>query len=351
MPWGMVGRMRKPGMAELAAAAGVSMATVDRALNGRQKVHRDTVNHLAAVARAIGHPAAVRLSGFHAPAPGLKLRLGVVLHKQGQDFYKAFAAELARAVAAETRVQAELVLEFSGSQGPSDMAAHMRAMAGRCDVLAATAVNHPEVAEAVEDLAAQGIRTVTLLSEFGEGMRAGYVGLDNYRMGRTAGWSIAQSARAAGSVAVFIGGQRWHGHALRDQGIRDFLREKAPHLRVLETRVNLETRALTQDAVARLLRGEPDLRGIYVAGGGMEGAIAALREGRAGGRVALVVSALTPVSRQALIDGLATLVIDTPLELLCRRLIARMHALATGAPFDGPDQEFLLPALFLPESL
>lgn len=44
----------------------------------------------------------------------------------------------------------------------------------------------------------------------------------------------------------------------------------------------------------------------------MEGAIAALREARQPGEVALVVNELTPESRSALIDRHVTMVIATP---------------------------------------
>ena len=37
---------QRPGFQDLAKAAGVSVATVDRALNGRQKVRADTVARL-----------------------------------------------------------------------------------------------------------------------------------------------------------------------------------------------------------------------------------------------------------------------------------------------------------------
>lgn len=340
---------KRAGLAELAQAAGVSMATVDRALNGRQKVRAETVAHIAEVARRIGHPAARRFAGGAGLLP--PLRFGVLLHKQGQGFYRAFAEELRRAVAAEPAAEGRLVLDFSGSQAPGEMAAKLRAMAGRCDALAATAVNHPEVTAAVEDLRGRGLPVFALLSDFAPGLVSGYLGLDNYRVGRTAAWMLATHARRPGAVAVFVGGHRWHGHELRDRGFRDGLRDRAPGLRLLETLVNLETRALTYEAVRGLLARHPDLVGIYVAGGGMEGAIAALRDAGAGGRVALVVSALTPESRRGLAGGQVTLVIDTPLEALCRALTARMAAAALGQPLpEGGKALYLPPAYTLPET-
>lgn len=339
---------RRPGLVELAEAAGVSLATVDRALNGRERVRADTVARIAEAARRLGHPAALRLSGAQVDLP--ELRFGVALHKQGQDFYKAFAEELQRAVAQAQGVRGRLVLEFSVSQAPSEMARLLRAMEGRCDVLAATAVNHPEVSEAVAHLRGRGMHVFSLLSDFALESRTGYLGLDNLKHGRTAGWMMALAARDPGKLAIFVGGHRWHGHELRETGFRAYLREKAPQLEVLEAMVNLETRQLTYEATLALLARHPTLRGVYVAGGGMEGAIAALREAKRPD-VALIVSALTPDSRAALAEGVATLVLDTPLEKLCRTLIATMSRAALGQGEVERLQLFLPPDIHVGESV
>lgn len=341
--------MKRLGMAALAAAAGVSVATVDRVLNGREAVREETRLQIAEAARRINHPAARRLLKMGDDLP--VLRIGMLLHKQGQDFYKAFAEAITLAVAQAQGVRGQLVLEFSPSQAPSEMASHLRAMAGRCDVLAATAVNHPEVTAAVESLRGLGLPVFSLLSDFAQGARAGYIGLNNLKVGRTAGWLMATLSRNPGVMAIFVGGHRWHGHDLRETGFRGYLRECAPHLTVLDPLVNLETRQLTYDATLGLLARQPDLRGIYVSGGGMEGAIAALRESPPSRRVPMVVSALTPDSRAGLAEGIVSMVIDTPLEKLCRDLVALMVAASTDGAPQGTAQYFLPPDLHVPESL
>lgn len=341
---------RRPTIHDVARAAGVSSATVDRVLNAREKVREDTARKVYDAARKIGYHAAP-LIGQRVQAELPRLRLGVVLHKERQAFYQNFRAELERAVAHATGVRASLVLEFSASQAPSEFAALMEGMLGRADVVAATAVTHPEVSDAVVKLNAAGIPCFALLNDFAQGIRQNYLGLNNIKVGRIAAHMISQTVRQPGKIAVFVGGYRWHGHELRETGFRSYFREYAPNFTILDTLVNLETRQLTYEASLDLLGRHPDLRGIYCAGGGMEGAIAALREVRAPGEVALVVNELTPESRAALVTRYIAMVIGTPLQRLCADLIS----LATEAqsqplpPVAG--QHFLQPDLFLPESV
>jgi LacI family transcriptional regulator len=82
----------------------------------------------------------------------------------------------------------------------------------------------------------------------------------------------------------------------------------------------------------------------------MEGAIAALREAKSHD-VALIVSAFTPESRAALATGVATMVIDTPLEKLCRALIAEMTRAALGSSEMDRVALYLPPDLHVGESV
>jgi LacI family transcriptional regulator len=313
-------------------------------------VREDTAFRVYEAARLVGYHAAP-LIGQRVQTDLPRLRLGVVLHKEKQAFYQTFKAELERAVAAAQGVRASVQIEFAPSQTPADFAALMEDFSGRVDAVAATSVTHPEVTEAVMRLNAKGIPCFALLNDFAQGVRQNYLGLNNMKIGRIAAHLIAITSHQAGKIAVFVGGYRWHGHELRETGFRSYFREYAPQFTVLDTLVNLETRQLTYEATLDLLNRHPDLRGIYCAGGGMEGAIAALREVRQPGEITLVVNELTPESRAALVSRHVGLAIATPLGRLCADLVT-LAAEAVGdgiTPLQG--QHFLPPDLYLSESV
>ncbi len=341
---------RRTTIHDVAREAGVSTATVDRVLNAREKVREDTARRVYEAARLVGYHATPLIGQrVHTDLP--RLRLGVVLHKEKQAFYQTFKAEIERAVAQATGLRASAIIEFAPSQTPADFAALMDGMATRVDAIAATAVTHPDVTEAVSRLNAKGIPCFALLNDFAQGVRQNYLGLNNMKIGRIAAHLIAQTSHQPGKIAVFVGGYRWHGHELRETGFRSYFREYGPQFTVLDTLVNLETRQLTYEATLDLLNRHPDLRGIYCAGGGMEGAIAALREVRQPGDVQLIVNELTPESRAALISRHVGMAIATPLGRLCADLVT----LAAEAVRDGitplQGQHFLPPDLYLPESV
>ncbi|MFZ7091362.1 LacI family DNA-binding transcriptional regulator [Primorskyibacter sp. 2E233] len=340
----------RPTISDVARAAGVSVTTVDRALNGRSKVREETVRKIAEAAHRIGyHGHGLFQSRLDATLP--ELRLGFVLSKKSQEFYQNFTREIEKAVADRTDIRGFADIRYSSSQSPGEYAELLTDLGKTCDAVACTAVNDKRLNQIVSDLKADGVPVFSVLNDFAQGIRKNYLGLNNMKVGRVAAWMITKTAPHPGKLAIFVGGNRWHGHDLREVGFRSFVREVDRGFTVLDTLVNLETRQVTYEATLDLLIRHPDLTGIYVAGGGMEGAIAALREVHETPKVALVVNELTAESRAALIDGYAVMAIATPLPALCKELVDLMTK-ATRHEDDGiAGQHFLDPLIILPELL
>lgn len=340
----------RPTITDLARAAGVSVATVDRVLNGRHRVREETARRVYEAANAIGyHAAGLIRQRIQQDLP--HYRLGFVLQKPRQSFYQAFARELEQASNAALGMRVDAHIDFTDSQTAGDIIAKLKEVAARSQAVAMVAPDHAMLTVAVQELKDRGIPVISLLSDFAPGVREGYLGLDNRKVGRTAAWVIANTSRKSGKVAVFVGSHRFHGHELREIGFRTYFREHAPDFQILDTLINLDTPQITHEAMLDLLQRHPDLVGLYVAGGGMEGAIAALREENTAGRIVAVCNELTPETRAALADEIMTAAIATPLPRLCADLVGLMvRAIEAGAS-KTPGQTFLPFDFYISENI
>lgn len=335
---------------DVAREAGVSVATVDRVLSGRMKVREETALKVHEAAQKIGyHGANAIRSRILADMP--EMHFGIILQKERHAFYRDFATQIEAAILADTQHRLRVTIRFAETTLPGELADLLRAMSGKVQAVAATGLDHHEVTAAVSDLRARGIPTFSLLSDFAQGVREAYIGTNNLKVGRAAGWLMSRLARQRGKIGIFIGGHRFHGHELRETGFRSSLREYAPEFELLNPQINLETRQLTHEATVEMLEKHPDLVGIYCAGGGMEGAIAALRDSGRAREVTLFVNEMTDVTRQALQDGTVSIVFGTPLREICGELVASMvHAVEHGMA-ETPGQRFLPFQVWTPESL
>jgi len=341
---------RRPTLTDLANASGVSVATVDRVLNGRLPVREETARRVYEAAQAIGyHAAGVIRHRLQQDLP--QYRLGFVLQRPHQFFYQSFARELESAVKAAQTIRGTAQVEFLQSQIPAEIAAKLREVGARCKAVAMVAIDHPTVTAAVLELKEKGVPVFALLSDFAQGIRENYLGLNNHKAGRTAAWLIARTARRPGKVAVFVGSHRFHGHEMREIGLRSYFREYAPEFEMIDTLVNLEDKRIAHEATLDLLQRSPDLCGLYVAGGGLEGVISALREEGMAGKLTMICSEISPESRAALADNIVTMVIAEPLERLSRDLIGQMIQAVESGPTETPGQVFLPFDIYVSENI
>jgi LacI family transcriptional regulator len=277
--------------------------------------------------------------------------LGFLLQKRQDDFYKALANELQSATKAASSVRGRAIIEFMDELVPSFIAAKIREIGPRVDVLAVVAVDHPLVSEAVEDIVAKGKPVFTLLSDLTTPARAGYIGVDSRKAGRTAAWTISRLAKKPGKIGILLGSHRYLSQETAEISFRSYMRENAPEFQLLEPIVNLDDQRIAYEAVEDMISTNADLVGIYMSGGGREGLVRALRDEKAGNRIIAVCNELMPVTRSALIDGTLDLVLATPLVALASHAVAAMAQAATSGRHDGGTLTRLPAEIFVSENI
>ena len=333
--------VKRPTIADLARQSGVSVATVDRVLNRRLPVRDDTALRVVAAAEAIGYHATGLLKQRLTEVP--PRTFGFLLQKRNDEFYKSLATELTAATRAATFMRGRAVVEFMDEIVPAMIAAKIVEAGSKADALAVVAVDHPLVNEAIAAVTARGKPIFTLLSDVTAPSRSGYLAVDSRKAGRTAAWAITRLAKASGKVGILLGSHRYLSQELSEISFRSYMREHAPEFQLLEPLINLDDQRIAYEAVTDMIASNPDLGGIYVAGGGTEGVIRALRDEQAGGRIVAVCNELMPVTRAALIDGTVDMVLATPAAALAQLAVEVMARACNGERLGGSNQ-ILLPA-------
>ena len=321
---------RRSTIADLAEASGVSVSTIDRILNGRHPVRKATGDKVLAAAQAIGFyatPALRERLGVGQPV----LRLGVLLQQSGRVFYLLIAKALEQA-AREAGKGVRIVVEHLDDLTPEAIAARMIEMGNRVDALAVVSAEHPRVTQAIEALAAQNVPVFGLISGLTASCGTGYVGLDNWKVGRTAGWGIAGLRKVPGRVGIFVGNHRYRCQELNEAGFRSYFREHAPDFTLLEPISTFEDRRVARELTEELLAREPELAGIYICGGGITGVMDAVAASGRAGKLVVVGHELMEPTRAGLMDGVLTLVIAHPIARLAAEAVAAMREAAAGKP-------------------
>lgn len=341
--------MSRPTIADLARAAGVSVATVDRVLNARHRVREPTAERVLGAAEAIGYHGTPLLKSRL--RPNIPERTFAFLLQREDAFYAQFGTDLAAATRALTEFRAKSVIDFAPDLSPGVIAERLLRLGESAHAVAVVSVDHPRVSDAIATLRARGVPTFAVLTELGAGAAAPYVGRDNRKEGRTAAWLIAKAARRPGKVGIIVGSHRFLCQETAEISFRAYLRENAPEFTPLEPLVNLEEPRIAYAATQDMIATHPDLVGLYVCGGGQEGVIAGARDEPRSRGLAIVCNELTPTARAGLVDGVLTAVISTPTALLAQRTLAAMGS-AIAAPNETVANPVFVPfELYLPTNV
>jgi len=284
---------------DIARAAGVSTATVDRVLHGRGNVRPQTAQRVMRAAAALDYiPAEHALEG---PAP---LNLTFVL-PAGSNRYLHMLAETV-AYGAQNLAPAPVRCRVHQVEGfdPQALAQALLRAGRRSDGVAFMALEHVLVREAVRELAESGVPAVTLVSDLSNSRRAAYVGLDNRAAGRTAALLLGRFlGKRSAQVALIAGSRSYRAHEEREAGFLSLIDEMFPQLEVVGLREGHDDAAVNQRQTRALLEQYPRLAGIYNIGGASDGVGRALQQAGRGESIVFIGHGLSPDTRALLIDG------------------------------------------------
>jgi LacI family transcriptional regulator len=293
-------RMMKPTIHDVADAAQVSLATVDRVLNKRGGVAAKSMDKVEAAVVQLGY---VRDAAAANLSRNKIYRFCFVLPEAQTGFVSLLrgAIEAERGVLLAERVALDIVV------APSfDVARQVAALrAVEADAVAVMASEAPEVQAEIGRLSAAGVPVVTLVADLPRADRAAYVGPDNVLAGRTAAGFMGQFLAGRPSVVLPVAGSlAARDHSERLMGFRAVMGERFEQIEILPAVEGFDDAA----RVAGLVRAAGAIAGIYAIGAGTRGLVEAV--GQMASRPVVVAHELTDVSRQALRDGQIDLVID-----------------------------------------
>lgn len=315
---------------QIAKAAGVSTATVDRVLNDRPGVNPTTARRVREVLAALG--GTVTQPGRPKSAPNY--RFAFVLPDARTAFFDAVDRVVAQS-AGEFRHQhvTELTLRLP-SHDPNAFAQELSKLTD-FGGLALLAPDVPQVKLAINELVQAGVQVVTLFSDVPGSMRAAFLGTDNRAAGRTAGLLLGHgtAGRTRTRTALFSPPTRFAAEIDRRIGFGQLFEERFGELEVLRC---LEVPDTEDEAYRYAMDCLPSagaadaVAGVYSISGGSFGISRALADRGYAGRALFAVHDLVEVHRNLLASGAVDYVLHQDVYLSVSAAARTLRALQDG---------------------
>lgn len=322
---------------DVAQAAGVSLATVDRVLNGRPGVRGSTVKAVHAAAERLGFRKDVTAANL---ARRRRYRFRFLLPTLPQNaFMQDVRRQIDIAALRDLDQRIALSVQEYAAFDPLDLARRLAdCHPGETMGVAVVAVDAPEVRHAFAQLVARGVPVVTIVSDASPSPRSCFIGPDNIAAGRVAGTLLGRFVGGRrGRILTVAGRMTLRDHAERHLGFAQTIERDFPHLALLPVAEGLDDWAVTRPIVMEALRTTPDLVGIYSMGAGNRGIVAALEAAGRAKDVVAVGHELTPFMREALLSGTFDAAINQDAADEVGRAVRTLKALADGQADSRPE--------------
>lgn len=336
----MLDQARRFSIKQIAAQAGVSKATVDRVLHQRGSVHYQTDRRIQ---QALQELDAQEKSG---PVVGRTFHIDIILHtptRFSDAVQEAIHAQLGSLAPFRIFPRFHLYQEID-TQRMHDLI--LRCADKGSQGLILKAADEPQINEAVNRVTAAGIPVVTLVSDLPQSERVGYVGMDNRTAGQTAAYLMSRWLdQTAQDVAVVISSELFRGEEEREMGFRVWLRNRAPHLRVVDISGGYGVYGPTFERVSQALLDNPSLRAVYSVGGGNRAIVDAFAA-QSRPLSAFIGHDLDQENRQLLAEEKIAAIIDHNLQVDARHgflHILQYHRLWKADPIPSSQVQIVTP--------
>ncbi len=323
--------MDKPTTKDLAKAAGVSLATVDRVLNTRAGVRQATVER---VQRAIREINFVRDMSAANLARKKEYKVVFLLPDHDDEFIDLIQNEIAKTARFLAYERTVVSIIRAPANDPHRVAEQMDNLSiNEIDGVAIMAPETPQVRDAILRLEAQGLAVVAFVSHQPNAEGANYVGINNEAAGRTVGQLMARfTGMRQGTVLVLTETMQSRDSQERRLGFDTIMEKYSSRLKVSPSMETYGDALRSEKIIKMALQSQPPFVGIYLMNHDVRKTMQVIDELGIAQQTIIIGHELTSYTRARLVDGSIDAVITQDVGHLVRSSIRVLRAKITHMP-------------------
>lgn len=258
---------------KIADICGVSRGTVDRVLNGRGNVKKETEEKVIAIANELGYTGT---STKKLSAKRKKITVGVVLAAEGNSFFDDILKGMYQAQ--KELDEFGLVLNIKTMKGydSAEQLALIEKIEDEISALVLNPISDLKIESKINALMEKGIPVATVNTDIETSKRLFYVGSNYTKGGEIACGMLALIAGKRANVGILLGSDKIMGHTKRVNGFKDTCQKKYMDFNVLAYAETDDDDIKAFEVTTNMLKEQPEINALYIAGAGVYGACRAV---------------------------------------------------------------------------
>lgn len=320
--------LSRPTTKDLAKLAGVSRATVDRVLNGREGVKQRTVDKVNAAIAQLGFERNISAANL---AKSRTYRFLFVVPRSGDQFLAEILNHIKEAESAFAAENVWTDIHHIDENDPHGIAAFLATLTPRqIDGVAIMAPQTSQVRDAILRLQQRGVQALAFISNQALD-QTDWVGIDNRAAGETAATLIGRFVRAGRGTVLSIAESMQSRDSLeRRLGFDDVINNSFPWLTALPSIETYGSVERARQVIGTAVRHNRETVAIYILASEARVPLEILKSVTALQSIVIIAHERTPYTEAALRNGtLDGLITQNPGHLV-RSAIRKMRAMADG---------------------
>ncbi|WP_340300322.1 LacI family DNA-binding transcriptional regulator [Roseobacter sp. HKCCD5988] len=318
--------MLRPTTKDLAKAAGVSRATVDRVLNGRDGVKKNTVEKVNAAIKELGFTRNIQAANL---AKSKRYRFVFALPRSGDEFLQEIIQHIRDGEEAFAQEQIWCDVHQIDENDPHSIASFLGSLDP--DIVTGVAImapEYPQVRDAIFRLKERGVAALPFIANQTT-MDTDWIGIDNKAAGATAAVLLGRfCANKSGSILVIAESMQSRDSLERRLGFDAELCACFPNLTALPSLETYGDKERADKIITNIVSNNPKIVGIYVISSEARVPLTTLEGLPLAPEVVRIAHERTPFTVAALNDGRLDCVIAQNTGHLVRSATRKLKAIS-----------------------
>lgn len=262
---------------DIAQRAGVSRGTVDRVLNGRGEVRRETkAKVLRAVQELDYHP---NKAGKALAAQKKHVKIGIIIFGKDKPFFDDVIEGMNKEEDEASIYGCQFLLRSLPYSADDQVAAIEELYNEGIQGLVISPYEDERVIHWINRLSEEGIPVVTVNTDNEQSSRLAYVGVDALQSGRTAGQLMGMIRNGQPTkVGIITGSHQVLGHEDRVKGFKEVVAESYPNIDVVFEAESQDDDYKGYQITQEMLAEHPEINAVFFTTGTNYGGCRALEE-------------------------------------------------------------------------
>jgi LacI family transcriptional regulator len=295
-------------MKDLAYMAGVSRATVYRALSGRGRVDPETQIRICALAESMGYKPNLAAKSLANRRKNYKV--GCIINSIGNNFFEDVIAGAKQAAEEYTTFGVSVIIKASkGFNVQAQLNLINDMLQNNVNAIAITPINDEVIIAKLNEVIKAGVSIVAVTADITGVDYLAYVGCNHEKSGRIAADLISLLTNEKAIIGVIAGSLKMLGHKQRIDGLKTVIEQKYPNINICSIVENQDDNIISYNKVTQLLKDRPDIDVLFFVAAGTSGGIRAVIENGFANKVKIITFDLTETNRKYLSQGIISAVL------------------------------------------